>query len=388
MTTKRDYYDILGVDRSSDEGAIKSAYRKKAMQYHPDRNPGNKEAEEQFKEATEAYEVLKDTDKRRMYDQYGHAGVNQQGGFGGGFSGGFEGFDLSDALRAFMRDFGGGSMFEDMFDMGSGRGRGGRGRGEDLRIRISLTLEEIATGVEKTIKVNRLVACQVCDGSGIAAGSSKKTCPQCRGAGQVRTMTRTFLGTIQQVSTCSMCRGAGEVIADPCKTCAGEGRIKGTSTVNLKVPAGVASGNYMAVDNMGNAAARGGETGNLMVVFDEMDHKQFTRHGDNIIYQMPISFMTAALGGEVTVPTLAGFEQLTIPPGTQSGKVLKLRGKGIPHVHHSGKGDLLVQVTVWVPSKLSTEDKKLLAQLAHSETFKPPATDKSFFEKLRETLGV
>jgi molecular chaperone DnaJ len=387
MTGKRDYYDILGVDRSADDGTVKSAYRKKAMQYHPDRNPGNKEAEESFKEATEAYEVLKDPDKRRMYDQFGHAGVNQQGGFGGhggGFGGGYDAFDLGDALRAFMRDFGGGG-FEDMFD---GRGHNRRNRGEDLRIRIALTLEEIATGIEKTVKVNRLVKCDVCAGSGITAGSSKRTCTQCKGAGQVRTVTRTFLGTIQQVSTCNVCRGSGEVIADPCRHCGGEGRTKGTSTVNVKVPAGVSSGNYMTIDSMGNSAPRGGESGDLMVVFDEVDHQQFTRHGDSIIYQTPISFLTAATGGEVTVPTLSGFESLTIPPGTQSGKMLKLKGKGIPHLHHSGKGDLLVQVTVWVPTKLSAEDKKLLAQLAKSETFVPPKTDKSFFEKLRETLGV
>ncbi len=386
MTTKRDYYEILEVERSSDEAAIRSAYRKKAMQFHPDRNPGNREAEDKFKEATEAYEILKDADKRRMYDQYGHAGVSQGAGFGGNY-GGFEGFDLSDALRAFMRDFGGGSMFEDLFEGGS-RGRNRRNRGEDLRIRVSLTLEEVASGVERTVKVNRLVQCETCTGSGIAVGSSKRTCPQCKGAGQVRTLTRTFLGTIQQVSTCSMCRGSGEVIAEPCKSCQGEGRVKGASTVNVKIPAGVSSGNYMTIDDMGNAAPRGGEYGDLMVVFEESDHQQFTRHGDEIIYQMPVSFVTAALGGVVTVPTLTGFEQLSIPAGTQSGKILKLRSKGIPHLHRSGKGDLLVQVTVWVPSKLSSDDKKLLDQLSRSETFRPPKTDKKFFEKLRETLGV
>jgi molecular chaperone DnaJ len=387
MTSKRDYYEILEVDRSADEAAVKSAYRKKAMQHHPDRNPGNKEAEEKFKEATEAYEVLKDPQKRQMYDQFGHAGVGQGAGYGGGYGGGFDGFDLSDALRAFMRDFGGGSVFEDFFDVGGGRGRRSN-RGEDLRVRISLTLEEIANGVEKTIKVNRLQRCDICGGSGVAAGSSKKTCPQCKGAGQVRTMTRTFLGTIQQVSTCNLCRGAGEIIADPCRTCNGEGRVKGASTVNVKVPPGVSSGNYMTIENMGNAAPHGGAPGNLVAVFEEKEHNQFTRHGDNIIYEVPISFITAALGGEVTVPTINGTEKLNIPAGTQSGKVLKIRGKGIPHLHHSGKGDQLVQIMVWVPTKLSSEDKKLLDALARSETFKPPKTDKSFFDKLRETLGV
>jgi len=385
---KRDYYEILGIDRGTDEAGIKSAYRKKAMQYHPDRNPGNKEAEEKFKEATEAYEVLKDPQKRQVYDQYGHAGLGQGAGFGG--FGGFEGFDIGDALRAFMRDFGGGgSIFDDFFNMG-GSPRGGRraNRGEDLRIRISLTLEEIATGVERKIKVNRLVKCDTCGGSGVAAGSSKKTCPQCKGAGQVRTVTRTFLGTVQQVTTCNMCRGTGEIIADPCKTCLGEGRTRGTSTVSINIPAGVSSGNYMTVDSMGNAAPHQGMPGDLVVVFEEAEHEYFTRQGDDIIYELPVSFTTAALGGEVTVPTLYGMENLKIPAGTQSGKILKIRGKGIPHLHQTGKGNQLVQIIVWVPTKLGTQEKKLLEELSRSEMFKPPEANKSFFDKLRETLGV
>ncbi|MBN1212876.1 MAG: molecular chaperone DnaJ [candidate division Zixibacteria bacterium] len=386
---KRDYYEILGIDRGADEATVKTAYRKKAMQFHPDRNPGNKEAEEKFKEATEAYEVLKDPRKRQVYDQYGHAGLGQGAGFGG-FGGGFEGFDIGDALRAFMRDFGGGgSIFDDLFNMGgSPRSRRRVNRGEDLRIRVSLTLEEIATGVERKLKVNRLVKCDTCGGSGVAAGSSKKTCPQCKGAGQVRTLTRTFLGTVQQVTTCNMCRGTGEIIADPCQTCRGEGRVRGSSTVNLKIPPGVSSGNYMTVDNMGNAAPHQGTPGDLIVVFEETEHEYFTRQGDNIIYELPISFITAAMGGEVSVPTLSGPEKLKIPPGTQSGKILKLRGKGISHLHHTGKGNQLVQVIVWVPTKLNGRDKKLLEELSLSETFKPPEANKSFFEKLRETLGV
>ncbi len=385
MTAKRDYYEILEVDRSADESTIKSAYRKKAMQFHPDRNQGDAGAEEKFKEATEAYEVLKDAEKRRMYDQYGHAGVQ---GSGYQYGGGFQGFDLSDALRAFMRDFGG-SMFDDFFDP---TGRGGRGRrsnqGEDLRVKFSLTLEEVATGVERTIKVNRMLRCDVCAGSGVAAGSSKKQCPQCKGIGQVRTVQRTFLGTIQQVSTCNVCRGAGEIISDPCKSCAGDGRVRGTSNVKVKVPPGVSTGNYMSIDNMGNSGPHGGEAGDLIVVFEEKEHEHFTRHGDNVIYELPISFTTAALGGEVSVPTISGFETLAIPAGTQSGKVLKLKGKGIPRLHHSGKGDQLIQVTVWVPTKLSSDDKKVLQRLSDSESFSPPKADKSFFEKLRSTLGV
>ncbi len=382
--TKRDYYEVLGVERSADETTIKAAYRKLALKYHPDRNPGDKEAEEKFKEATEAYEILKDPEKRRMYDQFGHAGLGQGGGYG---FGGFEGFDLGDALRAFMRDFGGGSIFDDFFGMGSRRGRR-RNRGEDLRIRIELTLEEIATGVEKSVKVKRLVTCDACGGSGVAAGSSQRICPQCKGVGQVRTITRTFLGTVQQVSTCSMCRGTGKVIADPCHVCGGEGRVRGSSTVEIKIPPGVSSGNYMTIENMGNAAPNNGEPGDLIAVFEEAKHDFFTRRGDDIHCEMPISFITAALGGEITVPTLNGSEKVKIPPGTQSGKVLKLRGKGIPHLHRSGRGDQLITIVVWVPTKLSKEDKKILQQLSRSDTFTPPSTSKSFFKKFRETLGV
>ena len=382
---KRDYYEILGVDRGADEQIIKTAYRKLALKYHPDRNPGSTEAEEKFKEATEAYEVLKDPQKRRAYDQFGHAGVGQGRGFG--FSG-FEGFDLGDALRAFMRDFGGGSIFDEFFGMGTSGPRRRRNRGEDLRIRIDLTLEEITTGVEKSIKVKRLIRCDVCGGSGVAAGSSRKTCTQCKGSGQVRTINRTFLGTVQQVSTCNLCRGTGEIIADPCKVCAGEGRVHGSSTVQVKIPPGVSSGNYMTIDNMGNAAPNNGEPGDLIAVFEELEHDFFTRRGDNILCELPISFTTAALGGTISVPTLNGQETMKIPAGTQPGKVLKLRNKGVPRLHQSGRGDQLIGIVVWVPIKLSKEDKKILEKLSGSETFQPPAADKSFFKKLRETLGV
>jgi molecular chaperone DnaJ len=383
---KRDYYDILEIPRDADEATIKSAYRKKAMQYHPDRNPGNTGAEERFKEATEAYEVLKDPQKRQVYDQYGHAGLGQGPGFGG--FGGFGGFDIADALRAFMRDFGGGSIFVEFFGAGRTDDRRRMRRGEDLRIRVKLSLEEIATGIKKTVKVNRLVKCEECHGSGVAAGSSKKTCPQCKGSGRIRTLTRSLFGTIQQVTTCPTCRGTGEIIADPCKVCNGTGRVRGSSTVELQIPAGVSSGNYMTVENMGNAAPNAGEPGDLVVVFEEEDHELFTRHGDNVLYELPISFTQAALGGEIMVPTLGGESSLKIPQGTQSGKVLKLRGKGIPHLSSAGRGDELVQIIVWVPEKLSPQDKELLEKLSESETFRPPQANKSFFSKLRETLGV
>ncbi len=382
---KRDYYEVLGVDRGADEESVKSAYRKLALKYHPDRNPGDKEAEEKFKEATEAYEILKDAHKRSAYDRFGHAGVGQGAGFG---FGGFESFDLGDALRAFMRDFGGGSIFDEFFGMGTGGARRRRNRGEDLRIRVKLTLEEIAAGVQKSVKVKRLVRCDACGGSGVAAGSSRKTCGRCRGAGQVRTVTRTFLGTVQQVSTCNVCRGTGEVIADPCVVCRGEGRVRGSATVQVKIPPGVSSGNYMTIENMGNAAAHNGEPGDLIAVFEEEPHQRFTRHGDHVVCDMPISFATAALGGKVPVPTLNGQDILRVPAGTQSGTVLKLRGQGIPHLHSSGRGDQLVRILVWVPTKLSRQDKALLDKLSGSDSFQPPETDRSFFEKLRETLGV
>jgi len=387
--SKRDYYEILEVERTATEDEIKTAYRKLALKYHPDRNPGDEAAEDKFKEATEAYEVLKDPQKRQTYDQFGHAGLGQGAGFGG-FGGGFGGFDLSDALRAFMRDFGaGGSIFDEMFGMGGASGRRQRrARGEDLRLRIELTLEEIATGVEKSIKVKRMVHCDACGGSGVAAGSSRATCPQCKGAGQVRRVTRTFLGTIQQVTTCDRCRGSGEIIANPCSVCHGEGRIRGSSTVKLKIPPGITSGNYMTVENMGNVAPHNGQAGDLIAVFEEKEHDIFTRHGDDILCELPVSFTKAALGGTITVPTLNETAELKIPAGTQPGKLLRLRGKGIPHLHRNGRGDQLVRVIVWVPTKLSASDKKLLESLEGSESFKPPKANKSFFEKLRETLGV
>ncbi|RMF99234.1 MAG: molecular chaperone DnaJ, partial [Planctomycetota bacterium] len=293
-----------------------------------------------------------------------------------------------DALRAFMRDFGGGSIFDDLFGMGGGSHRRRANRGEDLRIRVNLTLEEIAEGIEKTISVKRQVTCDVCDGTGVAAGSSRKTCPQCKGAGQVRRVMRTFLGTVQQVGTCDMCRGTGEIISDPCRSCGGQGRKAGTSKVNIKVPPGVNGGNYMTIEGMGNAATNNGEPGDLIVVFEELEHDIFTRHGDNIIYETPISFVTAALGGEIEVPSLNGTTTVKIPPGTQSGKIIKLRGRGIPHLNRHGRGDQLVHLTVWVPTRLTAEEKRILEKLRDSESFSAPKSDKSFFARLRESLGV
>lgn len=381
---KRDYYEVLGVARTATEDEIKRAYRQLAMKYHPDRNPGNAEAEGKFKEATEAYEVLKDATKRQQYDQFGHAAFGQGAGFGGGF--GFQGFDLSDALRAFMRDFGG-FGFEDIFGGGRASTRNSN-RGRDLQIQIALTLEEIASGVTKKLRVKRLDICPTCSGSGSAPGSEKKTCPQCRGAGQVRRVTRSLFGQMVNVTTCNVCHGTGQVISSPCTTCQGEGRVRSTSTISVKIPAGVTTGNYIPIEGKGDIGRQGGPPGDLMVVVREKEHDIFTRRDNDIICLVPISFVTAALGGTIEIPVLDGTDHLDIPAGTQTGKVFRLRGKGIPYLRRRGNGDQLVQVQIWTPRDLSDSDKELLRKLDNSDSFKAPKTSKSFFEKLRQTLGV
>ncbi len=381
---KRDYYDVLGVSREASQDEIKKAYRQLALKFHPDRNPGNSEAEERFKEATEAYEILKDSGKRQQYDRFGHAGVGQGAGFGGF---GFEGFDLSDALRAFMRDFGG-FGFEDLFAGGGRRQRRTYNRGQDLQARISLSLEEIATGVTKKLRIRRMVTCSECDGHGTAPGTSKKTCPQCKGSGQVRRVTRSLFGQMINVTTCDVCGGAGQVISAPCPKCNGQGRVKEQTDITVDIPPGVASGNYIPIEGKGDAGLQGGPAGDLIVVIQEKDHEHFTRRDSDIICQIPISFTTAALGGTVEVPTLNGAASLEIPPGTQTGKVFRIRNIGMPHLRRRGQGDELVQVHIWTPKKLSDADKKLLEELDLSDTMIPPKSSKSFFEKLRETLGV
>jgi molecular chaperone DnaJ len=383
--SKRDYYEVLGVSRGASEEEIKKAYRKLAVLHHPDKNPGDHKAEERFKEATEAYEVLKDAHKRRQYDQLGHAAFSQGPGPGGQ---GFGGFDVSDALRAFMRDFGAFGDVDDLFGSG-GRGRGRRrSRGQDLQVRLPLTLEEIATGVEKKIKLNKLKECDVCGGTGAAAGSDLQSCPTCGGAGEVRQVSRSILGQFVNVTTCPHCHGEGEIITRPCPACAGQGRARGSATLSVKVPAGVAAGNYIPIHGAGNAAGRGGEPGDVLVVIEEKEHDLFVRHHEHIVYEMPISVAQAALGDHVTVPTLDGTTSLSIPPGTQSDKIFKLQGRGLPRLNGRGRGDLLVKVTVWIPGRLTAEQKRLFEQLALTEGLKPPRTDRSFFDRLRQTLGV
>ncbi len=383
---KRDYYEVLGLGRDASEEDVKKAYRKLALQYHPDRNPGNKDAEAKFKEATEAYEVLKDAEKRPSYDRYGHAGVTAGAGFGG-FD--FNTFDLSDALRAFMRDFGSFSIFDDFFGGTTARTRRRGGpRGRDLQVRLKLTLEEIATGVEKRIKLNRMVKCDQCTGTGAAKGTSKVSCPRCEGTGQIRKVSRSFFGQFVNVAACDYCQGEGQVIQKPCPVCGGQGRIKGTSTITVKVPAGVVTGNYIPIRGSGDVGPRGGTSGDLIVLIEELEHDLFRRREDDLIYELPVSFSQAALGDQKEVPTLDGKVNLKIPSGTQSGKIVRLKGKGIPHLHGYGRGDELIRIVVWTPTKLSREEKEILERLAQFPGAKPPRAGKGFIDKLRETLGM
>jgi len=385
---KRDYYEVLGLDRNATEEDVKKSYRKLALQYHPDRNPGNKEAEEKFKEATEAYEVLKDPAKRKRYDQFGHVGVGA--GAGGGFEGfDFGTFDLGDALRTFMRDFGG-FGFEDFDIFGTrrtSRARRGPIKGEDLQIKLKLSLEEVATGVEKKIKLKRQVRCSSCEGSGADKGTSKRTCPTCHGTGEVRKVSRSFFGQSIVVTTCNLCGGSGEVIEKACSECGGDGRVKGDSTISVKVPAGVTTGNYISMRGAGNYGKRGGPPGDVLVFIEEQEHPYFIRNEDDLIYELAISFPQAALGSEAEVPTLDGKVNLKIPSGTQSGKLFRMRGKGIPRLHSYGRGDQIVRVLVWTPTSLSSEEKRLLKELSEKSGIKPPKGDKEFFERLKNKFG-
>ncbi len=375
----RDYYEILGISKNADTNEIKKAYRKLAMQYHPDKNPNNKQAEEQFKEVSEAYEVLKDPEKRRRYDQFGQSGL--KGGFNG--FGGFD-FDLGDALRTFMSA---GFGFSDFFGTSTQtRSRRTKIKGSDLQIRLELRLEEIAVGATKKIKLKRYVKCETCDGSGLSKGSLPENCPLCHGSGEIRQASRTIFGQFINVTTCSECGGEGKIIKDPCPACNGEGRVKADNTISINIPAGVTSGNYISLRGEGHCGPRGGPAGDAIVLIEEQEHDYFERHGDDILYDLYLSFSQVALGEEVEVPTLNGKARLTIASGTQCGKILRMRGKGIQHLNYHGKGDQLVRVLVWTPTKLSEQEKKMFRELAESERLKPPKGDKSFFRKVKEAL--
>jgi molecular chaperone DnaJ len=381
---KRDYYEILSVSKSATADEIKKSYRKVAMQYHPDRNPGDKSAEEKFKEAAEAYEILSDQDKRAQYDRYGHAGVsgNGRGGYGGNMN-------MDDIFSQFGDIFG-----EDIFGSffgGGARGGGGqrraRGtRGSNLRIKLKLNYEEIAKGVTKSIKVKKYVGCNVCGGSGAKDKGSVQNCPTCGGSGQVRKVTNTFLGQMQTVTTCPTCNGEGTTITAKCNNCKGEGRVYGEETVTIDIPAGVQEGMQLNISGRGNAGERGGMPGDLIILIEEEQHKELHRDGLNVAYDLHISFTDAVFGTQVEVPTIDGRAKIKIPAGTQSGKVFRLKGKGFPAVNSYEKGDQLVHVNVWTPQQVSSEEKALLEKLNHSSNFKPAPdkNQKSFFDKMRE----
>jgi molecular chaperone DnaJ len=388
---KRDYYEILGVSKSASADEIKKAYRKVAMQFHPDRNPGNKEAEEKFKEAAEAYEVLSDTDKKSQYDRFGHAGVSGNGR-GGGFSGG-QGMNMDDIFSQFGDIFGD-DVFGSFFG-GGGQRRGGGGgrakgvRGSNLRVRIKLNYEEIAKGANKTIKVKKYVTCNPCGGSGAKDKSSVQTCGTCGGSGQVRRVQNTFLGQMQTVTTCPACGGEGTTIANKCTNCKGEGRVYGEENISIDIPAGVQEGMQLNVSGRGNMGERGGPPGDLIVVIEEEAHAQLHRDGLNVAFDLHISFPDAVFGTQVEVPTIDGRAKIKIPAGTQSGKIFRLKGKGFPAVQSYEKGDQLIYVNVWTPQHVSSEEKAMLEKMQHSHNFepKPDKSDKGFFERVKEMFS-
>lgn len=381
---KRDYYEVLGVDRGADETAIKKAYRKAAIKYHPDKNPDDKAAEEKFKEAAEAYEVLSDGDKRARYDRFGHAGVSGNGG-GGGFQGGM----TMDDIFSQFGDIFGDSPFESFF----GRTGGGRGqqrsrgqKGSNLRIKVSLTLEEIANGVTKKIKVKKRNTCDVCDGSGAKDASSVKTCGTCGGSGYVRQVRSTFLGQMQTTSVCPTCNGNGQQVTANCPKCKGDGRLQGEETIEIEIPAGVEHGMQLSMRGKGNAGLKGGPAGDLLISIEEKNHQYLNRDGQNVIYDLFVNFADAALGTQVEVPTIDGKVKIKVPAGTQSGKIFRLKGKGLPSVQAYGRGDQLIHVNIWTPKKLNDEEKKILENLRQAANFqpKPGKSDKGFFERMKD----
>lgn len=377
---KRDYYEVLGVAKSADAAEIKKAYRKLALQFHPDKNPDNKEAEEKFKEAAEAYDVLSNEEKKRKYDQFGHAGL---GGGAGGFGGG--GMSMDDIFSHF------GDIFGGNFGGFGGFGGGGRSarrvnRGSNLRVKVKLTLEEVAAGVEKKIKVKKYISCQHCHGTGAKNGTSYSTCSTCRGSGQVTRIQNTILGAMQTTSTCPACDGEGKIINEKCTFCSGEGVELSEEVININIPAGVADGMQLSLGGKGNAARRGGVNGDLIVLVEEEEHEELLRDGNDLLFNTFVSFPDAVLGDSVEIPTLEGKVKVKIEPGTQPGKILRLRGKGLPDVNGYGKGDLLVKVNVWIPKSLSKEDKKVVEKWKDNAFLKPGKMDgkSGFFRKMKD----
>lgn len=385
MSSKRDYYEVLGVSRNASKEEMKKAYRKKAIQYHPDKNPGDKQAEELFKEAAEAYEVLRDDEKRSIYDRYGHEGLKGMGAGAGGFS------NIDDIFSAFSDIFGGGGFggFSGFGGFGGARGGAGRrvNRGSNIRIRLKLQLKDIAEGIQgKKIKVKKYVKCKSCSGTGAADNSSYQTCQTCHGTGQVTRVSNTFLGQMQTTSACTTCGGDGKIITQKCTECHGDGIVKDEEIISIDVPQGVVEGMQMKVAGKGNAGRRGGINGDLIVQFEEEDHPELIRDENNLVYNLFISFPDAALGTTAEIPTIDGKAKVRIEPGTQPSKVLRLKGKGLPSYNMYGKGDLLVKINVWVPKNLSKDEKRTLEKLKNSSNFSPApnSSERSFFEKVRD----
>lgn len=382
--SKRDYYEVLGVTKSSSADEIKKAYRKVAMQFHPDRNPGDKTAEEKFKEAAEAYEILSDPDKKNQYDRFGHAGLGNNGGFGG------HGMNVDDIFSQFGDIFGDDILGN--FFGGGGRARGSRGRGSrgtNLRIKLKMNYEEIAKGASKTIKVKKYITCNTCSGSGAKDKNAVQTCGTCGGSGQVRKVTNTFLGQMQTVATCPTCNGEGTTITSKCGSCKGEGRVYAEETVTIDIPAGVQEGMQLSLSNKGNAGERGGAAGDLIVLIEEEAHPHLQREGLNVVYDLHISFPDAVFGTNLEVPTIDGKAKIKIPAGTQSGKIFRLKGKGFPAINSYEKGDQLIHVNIWTPQQLSDEERSALEKMQSSNNFqpKPEKDEKSFFDKVKEMFS-
>ena len=381
MAEKRDYYEVLGVQKNANADEIKKAYRKAAIKYHPDKNPGDKEAEEKFKEAAEAYDVLSNPDKRARYDQFGHAGMGGAAGGAGGFGGGFGGFSMEDIFSQF------GDIFGGHFGGGFRSSGGGRSvnRGSDLRVKVRLTLEEIAEGVTKKLKINKTLACDQCGGTGAKDSSSYSTCSTCNGSGYVVTMQNSFFGRMQMQSVCPTCGGEGKVITEKCSKCGGEGTTRGQEVIEIKIPAGVGEGMVLTVSGKGNAARHGGVNGDLQVLIEEEPHPELLRDANDLIHNLNITVTTALLGGTVEVPTVDGRAKIKIAPGTHAGKVLRLGGKGLPDVNGYGRGDELVVVDITIPDRLTKEERKLVEQLAELPSFQKAESVKNqnIFERMK-----
>ena len=381
MSKKRDYYEILGIAKNATAEEIKKAYRQKAIQYHPDKNPGDQSSEDKFKEAAEAYEVLRDENKRARYDQFGHAGMSGAAGGGGGFGGGMS---MDDIFSQFGDIFGGGG-FGGFGGFGGSRGGRRVNRGSDLRVRVKLNLKEILNGVDKKIKVKKYVSCSHCKGNGSENGDSYTTCNTCKGTGAVTRVTNTILGQMQTSSTCSSCDGEGKTITTKCTHCSGEGVMRDDEVITIQIPAGVAEGMQLSMSGKGNAARRGGVSGDLLIIVEEEQHPDLIRDENDLIYNLFLSFPTAALGGSVEVPTVDGVAKMKIDAGTQPGKVLRLRNKGLPSVHGYGTGDLLINVNVYVPEKLNDKETKIMKEWEKSASFEPSkSAKKTVFSKFRK----